>query len=86
LKDKSFADLMTELYKERATRITGLVKIEVLTRAVQDLKVSVDRFAAQIPILVDKVKHLDNKVVDGLNKARAQELCRACTTRANEDY
>jgi hypothetical protein len=72
--------------KEKAARITGQVKIDVLTRAVNDLKISADRFTAQIPTLKDKVKHLKNKVVDGLNEVRARELCMECTTRANEDY
>jgi hypothetical protein len=58
----------------------------VLTRAVKDLKLSVDRFASQIPTLEDKVKHLESKVVDGLNKVRARELCLEHTTQANDDY
>jgi hypothetical protein len=58
----------------------------VLTREVKNLKISADRFATQFPTLKDKVKHLKNKVVDGLNEVRAQELCLECTTRANEDY
>jgi cell shape-determining protein MreC len=53
---------------------------------VKDLKISADRFVAQIPTLEDKVKHLKNKVVDGLNEVRAQELCLEHTTRANKDY
>jgi hypothetical protein len=47
----------------------------MLTRAVKDLKIS-----------TDKVKHLENKVVDGLNEVRARELCLERTTRANDDY
>jgi hypothetical protein len=58
----------------------------VLTRAIKDLKISTDRFAAQIPTLEDKVKHLKNKVMDELKEVRAQELYLECTTRANEDY
>jgi hypothetical protein len=38
------------------------------------LKILADKFAAQIPTLEDKVKHLENKVVDGLNEVRAREL------------
>jgi hypothetical protein len=57
-----------------------------VTRAVKDLKISTDKFAAQIPNLEEKVKHLENKVVDGLNEVRARELCLECTTKANEDY
>jgi outer membrane murein-binding lipoprotein Lpp len=51
------------------------VKADVLSWAVQDLKISTDRFSTQIPTLEDKVKHLENKVLDGLNKIRAWELC-----------
>jgi outer membrane murein-binding lipoprotein Lpp len=58
----------------------------VLTREVRDLKISADRFATQISTLEDKVKHLENKVVDGLNEIRARELCLEHTTRANDDY
>jgi hypothetical protein len=58
----------------------------VLSRAVKDLKIFAVRFATQIPILEDKVKHLENKVVDGLNEVWARELCLECSTRANDDY
>jgi hypothetical protein len=58
----------------------------VLSQAVKDLKISADRFATQIPTLEDKVKHLENEVVDGLKEVRAWELCLECTTRANDDY
>jgi hypothetical protein len=68
---KAFTDLKIELDKEKAAQIAGQIKIDVLTRAVKDLKISADRFAAQIPTLEDKVKHLDNMVVDGLNEVRA---------------
>jgi hypothetical protein len=60
--------------------------VDVLTRAIKDLKISVDRFASQIPTHEDKVKHLENKVVDGLNDVRACELCLERTTQANDDY
>jgi hypothetical protein len=58
----------------------------MLTRAVKDLKISTDKLAARIPTLKDKVKHLENKVVDGLNEVRAWEPCLERTTRANDDY
>jgi hypothetical protein len=50
------------------------------------LKISTDKLAAQIPTLKDKVKHLENKVVDGLHEVRVQELCLERTTRVNDDY
>jgi hypothetical protein len=71
LATKAIDDLKIELDKEKAARIAGQVKIDVLTWAVKVLKIYVDRFAAQIPTLEDKVKHLKNKVVDGLNEVRA---------------
>jgi hypothetical protein len=50
------------------------------------LKISADKFAAQIPTLGDKVKHLENRVVDGLNEVRDRELYLERTTAANDDY
>jgi hypothetical protein len=58
----------------------------VLSRAVRDLRISVDRFATHIPTLEDKVKHLEEKVVEGLNEVRVRELCFERTTHANDDY
>jgi hypothetical protein len=83
---KSFVHLKTELDKEKATRIANQIKIDVLTRAVKDLKISADRFATQIPTHEDMVRHLENNVLDGLNEVRAHELCLEHTTRANNDY
>jgi hypothetical protein len=58
----------------------------VLTQAVKDLQISTDRFATRIPALEDKVKHLKDKLVDGLNEVKAWELCLECTTWANDNY
>jgi hypothetical protein len=57
-----------------------------LTWVVKDLKISADKFTAQIPNLEEKVKHLENKVIDGLNEVKARELCLERTTKANDDY
>jgi chromosome segregation ATPase len=83
---KAFANLKAELDKEKSAQIASQVEIDVLTRAVKDLKISADKFATQIPNLEDKVNHLENKVVDGLNEVRSRELCLECTTHANNDY
>jgi hypothetical protein len=83
---KAFIDLKVDLDEEKAARIIGQIEVDVLSRVVRDLKISADRFASQIPTLEDKVKHLENKVVNGLNKVRARELCLELTTRANDDY
>jgi hypothetical protein len=39
-----------------------------------------------MPTLEEKVKHLENKVVDGLNEVRARELCLEHTTITNDNY
>jgi chromosome segregation ATPase len=82
----AFADLKIELDKEKAVRKAAQIEVDTLSRVVRDLKTSAEKFAAQIPTLEDKVEHLENKVVDGLNEVRAQELCLERTTWANDDY
>jgi phage-related tail protein len=82
----AFADLNIELDKEKAARKAARIEVDMLARAVKDLKISADKFAAQIPTLEDMVKHLKDKVVDGLNEVRARELCLEHTSRVNEDY
>jgi hypothetical protein len=67
--------MKADLDEQKATRVAAQVKVDVLSWAVKDLKISADRFATQIPTLEDKVKHLENKVVDGLNEVLAWELC-----------
>jgi hypothetical protein len=83
---KAFVDLKIELDEEKAARITGQIEINVLTRAVKVLKISTDRFVAQIPTLERNVKHLEDKVVDEINEVRDRELYLERTTRANENY
>jgi hypothetical protein len=73
---KAFVYLKTELDMEKAVRIATQIEINVVNRAVKDLKIYADRFTTQIPTLEDKVKHLENKVVDGLNEVRAREINR----------
>jgi hypothetical protein len=76
----AFADLKADLDEEKAARIMAQIEVDVLSRAVRDLKISTDRFATQILTLEDKVKHLENKVGDRLNEIRTQELCLERTT------
>jgi chromosome segregation ATPase len=83
---KSFTTWKVDLDEEKAARLIAQIEVGVLTQAVRDLKISADRFATQIPTLEDKVKHLENKVADGLNEIRARELCLERTTQANDDY
>jgi hypothetical protein len=82
---KAFADMKADLDEEKATRLAAQVEVDVLSRAIKDLKISADRFATQILTLEDKVKHLENKVGDGLNEVRARELYLECTTRVNDE-
>jgi chromosome segregation ATPase len=83
---KAFADLKADLDEEKTAQFAVQVEVYLLTRVVRDLKISADRFANEIPTLEDKVKHLENKVVDGLNQVRARELCLERTTRTNDDF
>jgi chromosome segregation ATPase len=86
LATKSLAALKAELVEEKAGREKAQAEVETLARAVVDLKNSVDKFAAQIPVLEEKVKRLDNKVIDTLTDACAKELSLERVTKANEDY
>jgi chromosome segregation ATPase len=83
---RSLAALKTKLAEERVVQEKALAKNETLTHAIDDLKKSADRFAAQIPDLEEKIKHLDDKVLDGLTELRTQELNLEQTTKAKEDY
>jgi hypothetical protein len=51
LASKAFVGLKIELGKEKAARIVAQIEIDVLTQTIQDLKISADRFASQIPTL-----------------------------------
>jgi hypothetical protein len=86
LVSKAFADMKVDLDEEKFAQLVAQVKVNVLSWAVKDLKISTDRFATHIPTLEDKIKHLENKVVDGLNEVRAREICLERTTRANDSY
>jgi ribosomal protein L10 len=55
---KAFADLKTELDKEKTTQKAAQIEVDTLARAVKDLKISTAKFAAQIPTLEDQVKNL----------------------------
>jgi hypothetical protein len=59
----AFADLKADLDEEKATRVAAYIEAGMLSWAVQDLRISADRFATQIPTPEDKVKHLEDKVV-----------------------
>jgi chromosome segregation ATPase len=83
---ESLVALKTKLVEEKSMWEKAQAENETLTCAVDDLKKSPDRFVAQIHDLEEKIKHLNNKVLDGLTELRAQELDLERTTKANEDY
>jgi predicted nucleic acid-binding Zn-ribbon protein len=85
-KAKALADLKADMDEEKAAQVTAQVEADILSWAVHDLKVSADRFASQIPTLEGKVKHIEDKVVEGLKEVRAWELCLEHTTQANDNY
>jgi hypothetical protein len=78
--------LKSELAKEKAAWEKVQAKAGTLAWTVEDLKKMTDRFAVQIPFLDEKVKHLDNKVLDAQSELWAKELCLEWTTKANNDY
>jgi hypothetical protein len=67
---KAFANMKVELEREKAAQEMAHAEVDTSTQAVKDLKIFADKFTAQIPILEEKVKHIDNKVVDGLNEVK----------------
>jgi hypothetical protein len=72
--------------KKRLLRKKVQADAETLAQAVEELKKMADILATQVPSLEEKVKHLDNKVLDSLTKLRAKELSLEQTTKADEDY
>jgi hypothetical protein len=83
---KAFVDPKANLNEEKTARLMAQIEVDVLSRVVKDLKISADKFTTQIPTLEDKVKQLENMLVDRLNEVRALELCLERTTRENDDY
>jgi predicted RNase H-like nuclease (RuvC/YqgF family) len=83
---QALANSKADLDKEKAARVTAWVKANVLSQVVHDLRASADRFTTQIPTLEDMVKHLEDKVVEGLKEVRAQELYLEHTTQSKDNY
>jgi chromosome segregation ATPase len=83
---ESLVALKTELAEEKSMWEKAQAENETLACVVDDLKKSSNRFVAQIHDLEEKIKHLNNKVLDGLTELRAQELDLERTTKGNEDY
>jgi chromosome segregation ATPase len=76
---KAFADLEAELDKEKFAQKLAQTDIDMLTRVVNDLKITASKFTTQIPTLEDQV-------VDEQNEVRARELWLEHTTTKNDDY
>jgi hypothetical protein len=72
--------------EEETTRVMAQVQADVLSRALHDRKVSANRFASKIPTLEDRVKNLEDKVVEGLKELRARLLYLEPTTLINDNY
>jgi chromosome segregation ATPase len=83
---KSLASLKDELVAEKTTCEMAQVEAETLTRVVEELKKTANQFAAQVPSLEEKVKYLDNKIIDLLTELCTRELCLERTIKANDDY
>jgi predicted nucleic acid-binding Zn-ribbon protein len=66
--------LKAELAEEKVTRVNAQAEAEILAGGMEDLKKSADGFVSQVVDLEDKIKHLDNKVIDGLTKLHTKEL------------
>jgi hypothetical protein len=64
----AIANLKAELDKEKAARFEAQIEVDILTQAVNYLKIFADRYTTQIPTLKDKINHLKGKVVDGLKE------------------
>jgi uncharacterized coiled-coil protein SlyX len=52
--------------EEKAAQERTQAEIETLARVIEDLKKMADKFAAQIPILEEKVKHLTTRSLTSL--------------------
>jgi chromosome segregation ATPase len=83
---KSFAARKNQLAEEKTAREKAQANVDTLAWAVEELKNTTDRFTAQVLTLEEKVKHLDNEVLDSLTKLRAKELSLEQTTKVNIDY
>jgi septal ring factor EnvC (AmiA/AmiB activator) len=83
---KSLTALKSKLLEEKAARGKAQTEAKTLAWAIDDLKKTVDRFTAQVLVYEDKVKHLDNMVLDELTELHAKELNLERTTKANENY
>jgi hypothetical protein len=71
---KSLVALKSELVAEKAAQEKAQSEAESLALVTGDLKKTADGLATQVPILEEKLKHLDNKVLDGLTEICAKEL------------
>jgi hypothetical protein len=84
---KAFINIKTELDNEKDAQKAAQIETDKLARVVKDLKISADKFSAQIPTREDQVRYLVKKVVDKLNElepgnsAQSTPLMQMRTTR-----
>jgi phage-related tail protein len=65
---KSLTTLKAELVEAKTIYKKAQVEAETLARAVKELKKTTDQFLAQVPALEEKVKHLNNTILDLLTE------------------
>jgi uncharacterized phage infection (PIP) family protein YhgE len=65
---KSLAALKAELVEAKTICKKAQVEAETLARVVKELKKTADQFLAQVPALEEKVKHLNNMILDLLTE------------------
>jgi peptidoglycan hydrolase CwlO-like protein len=71
---KSLTSLKNELAEERLAREKAQADVRSLSRAVEDIKKSVDQLVAHVPSLETHVKNPNNKIVDLNTELQAREL------------
>jgi hypothetical protein len=69
---KAFADLKTELDNEKITRKAAQIEVDPLARAVKDMKISADKFAAQTLLLKTRLNTSKTRRWMDLMKSRPE--------------
>jgi septal ring factor EnvC (AmiA/AmiB activator) len=83
---KSLSTLKNELAREQLTQEKAQTNTKTLTRAVKEMKKSVDQFAAQILSLETHVKNLNDKIADLKIALCTRELSLEWTNATKDDF